>query len=463
MTRQQFPALGFDPAPGDPAAVESSAQGVDRAGRMFGAASGSVTRLHSSDWTGDAADAFRGQLADLPRDLDLAARTHQSTARALRDYGTGLATRQRRADELETRAAELRRRQQAAIAEVNQLAARTAPEGSPELAALKSTYDAVLTRANGLGTELSEVIAQARRLHGDHVAAAGSAAATIRAQADAPYEQPGWLSRARDSVKGWITKHADLLEHVSGDLKAMSLQIGLLSMIPGLQFLAPIAIALGGIALALDIAVKAATGKGSWTDMATDAAVTFLPVGKVARLVKKVPGVEDYFSFLGRKMFGMGLKAGRPRFGVPKPFTDAKGYLGERGTSVRAYISPHRLPPGGVGHRRPPESVRVAGFDADEPRHAVGQLLPGDLGGSHEKAENLVTLVLPAGKHIGNGPKADFDDRVRRVVEGSEPGVPQQGVVYLASATGKREIPDSLDLFAIGDEGWTRQVRIPNG
>jgi len=125
------------------------------------------------------------------------------------------------------------------------------------------------------------VIDEARRLHAAHRSAAAHAAGTIRGVADAPYHEPGWLSRAWSAVKGWISDHADVLAEISTVLKGVSAVLGVLSLVPGLQFLAPFALAAGGIALALDVAVKLATGKGSWTSIGIDAALTFLPAGKI--------------------------------------------------------------------------------------------------------------------------------------------------------------------------------------
>jgi hypothetical protein len=254
---------------------------VDGAARVFSDASGNVNRLNSSGWTGEAADAFRGQLKDLPRDLELAARSHQTAARTLSDYGSGLQVRQRRAEELEARAAELRRQQQAAVAEVNRIAAQRAPEGSAELANLRTQYDSARSRADGLGGDLDAVIADARRLNGEHRSAAASAARAIRDVADAPYKEPGWLSRAWDSVKSWIAEHADVLQQISTVLKGVSAVLGVLSLVPGLQFLAPFALAAAGIALAIDVAVKLATGRGSWAAIGLDAALTFIPGGRI--------------------------------------------------------------------------------------------------------------------------------------------------------------------------------------
>jgi uncharacterized protein YukE len=288
MATREFPALGFDPAPGDAAALNSAAADVTGAGMVFSDASASVSRLNSSAWTGDAADAFRGQLKDLPRDLDLAARCHHTTAQTLADWSTGLQTRQRRAAELEARAAELRRRESAAVAEVNRLAGQTAPSGSPEFARLKDQYDTARSHATALGSDLQEVLAQARRLHDEHRSAASVAAGRIKDVADAPYKEPGWLSRAWSSVKGWIADHADVLEKISTVLKGVSAVLGVLSLVPGLQFLAPFAFAAGAIALGIDVAVKLATGKGSWASIGIDAALTFLPGGKILSGLKGV-------------------------------------------------------------------------------------------------------------------------------------------------------------------------------
>jgi uncharacterized protein YukE len=463
VARREFPALGFDPAPGDPGAVESAASSVDGAGRVFGDASANVNRLNSSAWTGDAADAFRGQLKDLPRDLDLAARTHQTTARTLKDYGSGLRERQRRADDLETRAEELRRQQQAAVAEVNRLAGQSAPEGSAQLANLRTQYNSARTQAEGIGNDLAEVIRQARALHGDHESAAKTAAGTIRNQADAPYEEPGWLSRAWDSVKGWISDHADVLATISSVLKGVSAVLGVLSLVPGLQFLAPFAIAAGGIALAIDVALKLATGKGSWASIGIDAALTFLPVGRVANLVKRVPGVTRATTAVGRAIFGRGLAPGTMRFGRLMSFTDEAGEVATRGTSATAHITQEMLPAvASRSTRRIPASIRPAGYGGAAASHAKGHLLGDTLGGPHNIPENFVTLFHGAGPRINNGPMAQFEMQVRRVVEGTEAGVPAQNVIYRSVARGRGELPDAMDILAIGDRGWWRQVRLPN-
>ena len=53
MATREFPALGFDPAPGDTAAVSAAASDVRGAGTVFSDASANVSKLNSSAWTGD--------------------------------------------------------------------------------------------------------------------------------------------------------------------------------------------------------------------------------------------------------------------------------------------------------------------------------------------------------------------------------------------------------------------------
>ena len=48
MAVREFPALGFDPAPGDAAALSSAAADVTGAGTVFSDASANVSKLNSS-------------------------------------------------------------------------------------------------------------------------------------------------------------------------------------------------------------------------------------------------------------------------------------------------------------------------------------------------------------------------------------------------------------------------------
>ena len=290
MTAREFPALGFDPAPGDPAGLDSAAGQTTTAAGAFATAAGRVT---PAVWAGDAADACRTTIGPLPSDLTRASDAHRITARTLADYAAGLRSRQLRAAELESEAATLRAREATAVTEVNRLAATRAPAGSPELANLSARYATARSRAESAGADLAQVLAAAKLLAEDHDDEAAVAARTIRAAADtAPYERPGLLSRALDRAKRWITDHADVLTTISTVLKGVSAVLGVVALVPGLQFLAPLAMAAGAIALGIDATIKLATGRGSWRTLALDAALTVMPWGRVYRTLKQIPEAD---------------------------------------------------------------------------------------------------------------------------------------------------------------------------
>ena len=71
---------------------------------------------------------------------------------------------------------------------------------------------------------------------------------------------------------------------------------------PGFQFLAPTAIALGTAAVVIDAGVVWATGRGSWKGLAADATMTALPAGPVARMVRAVPGVARGLKAVNRAL-----------------------------------------------------------------------------------------------------------------------------------------------------------------
>ena len=67
MGVRTFPALGFDPAPGSPAALLAQAREADRAARALAGAAAAAGRLDAG-WQGGAAEATGPQVArDLPR------------------------------------------------------------------------------------------------------------------------------------------------------------------------------------------------------------------------------------------------------------------------------------------------------------------------------------------------------------------------------------------------------------
>ncbi|MGH3932374.1 MAG: hypothetical protein ACRDTF_20640 [Pseudonocardiaceae bacterium] len=79
-----YPALGFDPAPGAPSSVVALAQSFDQVATRLDAAHGALTGIGRSGgiWQGEAAEGFRGTVGELPGYLDKA-RTSLGGASAL--------------------------------------------------------------------------------------------------------------------------------------------------------------------------------------------------------------------------------------------------------------------------------------------------------------------------------------------------------------------------------------------
>ena len=305
MGMRTFPALGFDPAPGSPSALLAQAREADRAARALAGAAAAASRLDAR-WRGAAADAYQEHAPELPGDLSRAAGAHGVLARELAAYADDLAARQLRAADLEDRAAALRARtggielvRHAALvgAGVGAPGAGLAAgpgEGtrSPGGTAVAAPDDDAAAAARAVAAELDVVIAEARRLLGDHRAHAATAAARIRAAAaDPPYRRPGLLERLGDRAHDWVATHAEVLTQIARGLRLASMVLGVASLVPGFQFLAPAAIVLGTGAVAVDAGIAWATGRGSWPGLAADATLTVLPTGPVARMVRAAPGV----------------------------------------------------------------------------------------------------------------------------------------------------------------------------
>jgi hypothetical protein len=76
--------------------------------------------------------------------------------------------------------------------------------------------------------------------------------------------------------------------------------LGTMSLVPGFQFLAPVAIAVGATAVAIDVVVAAATGRGSWPGLVADATLTVLPTGPATRTLRSLPGAEKALKAVNR-------------------------------------------------------------------------------------------------------------------------------------------------------------------
>jgi hypothetical protein len=264
-----FPALGFDPAPGDPEEVARAARHVGRVAGEFERLAGELARLSdvSAAWRGGAALAFAESAAVLPRQLAGAAAAFAATSTALSAWSAEVTALQADARAVERRAAAAQQRVQAAR---EAAAAAADPLGLWRGDAPVALHGPAVTEA------LEDL--RAARVEGERVreqarASARVAAAAVRAAAREAPPAPVLerLARWADAPFGiplgqTVRDHEDLFLLVAD---AATVGSAVATVIP--PFGVPVAAALGGVAL-LSHATVAAYADGSVQDIALDAA-----------------------------------------------------------------------------------------------------------------------------------------------------------------------------------------------
>ncbi|MBT2470162.1 hypothetical protein J7E97_20350 [Streptomyces sp. ISL-66] len=200
------PALGFDPAPGNPVAVQALAKKLHSSASSLGETCRVIDALvsHSSAWQGEAATAFRASLSqDLPRNLRAAHTSLSEAARRLTGWHDTLVSHRT-------------------------LAARYASQ------AAASTTQEALSDARRLAHELAS----------EHAAAARAVAKTLTttAQRLAPKE-PGILESIWNKI---VDDPADALSNASAILGAAGALVGAFFPPAGLAVM----LVAGGLSLA---------------------------------------------------------------------------------------------------------------------------------------------------------------------------------------------------------------------
>lgn len=262
-----FPALGFDPAPGDLSLLEgfvdnlsSGADGVDDA----------LTVLDGADettWSGLAADAFRANQSEefRPRLVD-SGRALRSSHTTLSTWVSELAEFQRRARVLEDDAAEAR----AAVnrSEGARDDADSAADGAtPDPNAVRDAERA-LSLAQG---DLASILAEARRLQEAVSQRAAEIARMLESARDEIGQYAGnWFSNTWDDAVDLADKFMEYVVPILEDILRAALPIiSLLSFV--FPALAPIALGIS-VALVVIDGLQALTGRGTWGDFAVGVA-----------------------------------------------------------------------------------------------------------------------------------------------------------------------------------------------
>lgn len=324
-----YPALGFDPAPGAVARVSEVATNLGTVARELGEAYSDISQIGRSGgiWEGEAAEAFQGQVGELPDYLDKAHRSLSGASTTLGDWAADLTTMQQQAREFERLAAEALARVESAESNPN-LGLRGQIFTDP--AELQRAEDALANAERALSSakdSLDQIRENARRLLDQHHDLAGQVAEALRKAKDEAPEEPGLLDKIGDAfgdlidgikelasdVWNWIEEHAELIAQIGEVLSVIGNVLGVVALatswIPGVNAVtAAAAIGVSAAAAGTKLLAKAAGADVSWGSIAMDA-VGVIPGGKVVAGAKNAVVQAARTSTAASKVPGLGLKA----------------------------------------------------------------------------------------------------------------------------------------------------------
>lgn len=296
----RFPSIGFNPAPGNPGSVDRLAFEFAEIAGKLAESEAALLRIGYSDgiWRGEAAEAFRGKVSELPSRLDRASSAMSDASKALYAWSDDLVSMQNTARQLED---------QASVAKLHLERAREHPalaEGPrqvplDQLAAAQARIDAAVSALNQAQAAFDEIIDRAEALFRQHSEIAEQVAAALARAADgAPeediFEQVGeFLDGFFDSIDETVSVVWTFIQdhaHVIGNLSDYCSNTSTLTV-----FFPPVSAALAAIAAAgHGTAYLAGDESTSWKTAAWDLG-GLIPFGKVGTTIFTTSSISAPF------------------------------------------------------------------------------------------------------------------------------------------------------------------------
>lgn len=271
-----FPALGFDPAPGKLGAVNDLAEKYGTVGTKLSDANEALAAIVHQEgvWTGSGSEAFARRVGDLPEYLIPAARSMRQAARALEGWHTDLQQMKLRAQELERQAQRAAESAEQARANPDlQLANQTfSDERSLRLA--QDLLDNAQSQLQESIDNCEQIQQQAKRLLTQHGELAEQVADALDKARELAPDEPGIIGGALEAIGGllddvgnaildgvhemwnFVEDHANLIARLSDVVADLSSMIGVAS-----DFMPPfIRQAVGEVSQGLSMAALAGHG-----------------------------------------------------------------------------------------------------------------------------------------------------------------------------------------------------------
>ncbi|GLZ43323.1 putative T7SS-secreted protein [Actinokineospora sp. NBRC 105648] len=266
-----YPTLGFDPTPGEQSAVRTTLVNLAEVQTMLAAVAPRLSEAceitDDADWGGSAAEEFSDYGDDLPKGIVKGAESMAKVTQALVVWAGRMKANQDKAEELESRAKQLKKLMDAAEdAQTRAAGAIPRDVSNPHY---NDKYNAFLTavgEAADARAAFEKVIDDAHRLAKKHLREANDAAKGIRSGPDEVFkpENDAWYVQALDG----IGKTSGIVSSASAAIAAGSL------LIPGVgEVVAPVAgtvaAASGGINALTGLAQKGvgSSNAPSWLDI----------------------------------------------------------------------------------------------------------------------------------------------------------------------------------------------------
>lgn len=260
-----FPALGFDPAPGDPGELA-------RLGRDTARAAGEVQELAQvlralsalgADWCGLSATAFAEQVGDLPRQLGRAHDAFGEVARQVGHWSDSLEALQAEARAAERDAAEALARLRAARAHASSLGLPPTGAGAGALVDHLADGQAAARAVDAAEAALAAARAQGERVRERARDGTQRVERAVREAAQVAPPEPGFFARVSDSLiagverlnegaRTFVEKHKEAIAAVVDAVSVVAFAAG---FVPGVGW----AVLLGaGVAVLLGTSLLAA-------------------------------------------------------------------------------------------------------------------------------------------------------------------------------------------------------------
>jgi len=208
VTGNQYPALGFDPAPGDVGGVGDLAGKYRTVSRDLAEADTMLRQIVTKQgiWTGEASEAFARRLGPLPEYLDGAARSMAQAAYALEGWAHDLGEMQRQAADLEQRAKAAARAAEQARANPDFALTNRTFTDQQSLQIAQSLLDNAGRQLQAAIDACTEIQETAKNLLEQHTSAAARVADLLRKAKELAPDEPDLLDDVVDAVTGVVTE-----------------------------------------------------------------------------------------------------------------------------------------------------------------------------------------------------------------------------------------------------------------